>query len=276
MRLGQLSRKLEIKPSEIRSFIQDEFNITIENDLNAKIDDQFVNALESKFAKPVVISTQEKKAEKVVNVEIPEEKNSIESVEQTEIVNEVSPVIEPAIEVIPAVDIHETTEQVESNEKFEPLPVDPNAELIKAPKIKLDGPKVLGKIELPEIEKKVTPEKTEESETKSSRKKGQKYTEDEEDEAYSIFKDKNGIYHFSQTQRQNRINSLERIKLEKIEAKRKQKKAKHYREIVQSDKVNANSATKKVKKQSHKTNHESQKKMERKGLWGKFLNWLNG
>ncbi|MBK6525034.1 MAG: hypothetical protein IPG07_05425 [Crocinitomicaceae bacterium] len=152
---------------------------------------------------------------------------------------------------------------------FIPLPVDPDAELIKVPKIKLEGLKVVGKIDLPkkkekEVESVIetpsseldsstadiiteTIEGSESStvvEVKAETLKPQKkerqpkaaVLQNNDDEEYSIYKDKNGIYHFSQTQRENRKNSLERLKREKQEALRKAKKSQYYQQLVETEK----------------------------------------
>ena len=49
MRLAQLSRKLNIKPSEIVSFIEENFNEKIENDRNTKISSDFTTEIINHF-----------------------------------------------------------------------------------------------------------------------------------------------------------------------------------------------------------------------------------
>ncbi|MBK9191961.1 MAG: hypothetical protein IPM77_10845 [Crocinitomicaceae bacterium] len=126
MRLGQLSRKLDIKPSEIASFIKSEFNTDVDQDLNTRLEDAHVDALEKKYGSSIISESHQ------------------------------SHTLHSPIEVP---HYHEATHEpvvVSEPEKdpFIPLPVDPDAELIKAPKIKLDGLKVVGKIELPEKKQK--------------------------------------------------------------------------------------------------------------------------
>ena len=82
MRLGQLSRKLELSTSKIVTFIEKEFEVTIENHPNTKIDDSFLEKIESEF-----------------KVEAPEPVVKVVD-EVTELKEDVSPVIEKVEEVI--------------------------------------------------------------------------------------------------------------------------------------------------------------------------------
>ena len=93
----------------------------------------------------------------------------------------------------------------------------------------------------------------------------------EEDEN-SIYKNKRGDYRFTTEQRKNREKSLA-IKAEKAKIKaQKEKKKRHYEENVAA-KVKPKSKKKK-QKPSKKSAAKAQKE-EPKGLWQKFLNWLN-
>lgn len=270
MRLGQLSRKLDLKPTEIRELIRKEFNVEIDLDPNTRLEDAHADAIAAKY-QPTVEQAKE-------------------PLKQPETAVETHPLHTP-IEVPHYHEASHTTEPKENPDAFIPLPVDPTAELIKAPKIKLEGLKVVGKIDLPKPKEIATESITEETETVASEANGQAEShspksfkerrlksaaqQNNDDEEYSIFKDKKGIYHFSQTQRENRKNSLERIKRQKQEELRKQKKVKHYQQLVESEKK-VESPAKKAKKQASKEVRKKPEKPVRKGLWGKFLNWLNG
>lgn len=323
MRLGQLSRKLDVKPTLIREFIRNEFKVEIDLDLNTRIEDLHVASITANFEKktePVAEAktvTPQKSSEITVSSEFKEE-----VVEKAE-----KPVIHTPIEVphyhetqhdlpdndsekssssektiiteepVNAQSATETNESpvAENPDVFIPLPVNPDAELIKAPKIKLEGLKVVGKIELPgKKEKESAPESTDEvseeqsisdepsseisikepAKVKRDQKGKSTLQQNNDDEEYSIFKDKRGIYHFSQTQRENRKNSIERIKLEKLEELRKQKKIKHYQKLVVTEKKQE-SGKEKTKKQAQRESKKQEEKPKRKGVWGKFLNWLN-
>ena len=126
MRLGQLARKIEVKPSDIVGYLATK-NIQIEENANTKLESAYVTEVLSHFA-PHLTTAQ-----------IPD--------------NEV-PIVEPADTMA-----HET---VVTSEEVTTPSVQPNviedkpveADVIKAPKIELSGLKVLGKIELPEPKKK--------------------------------------------------------------------------------------------------------------------------
>lgn len=147
MRLGQLARKLAVRPSEIVDFLADKA-ISAEEGTNTKLTDDLVKQIVEQFApdqlatilKQDIVSPQEVVTE-VVPEAVPEEIPVIESVEST----------------IPEIAVE--SEEADKKEEAEQI------EVIKAPKVELAGLKVLGKIDLPEPKKKVQP--AEDSEGKS-------------------------------------------------------------------------------------------------------------
>lgn len=145
MRLGQLSRKLELSTSKIVAFIEKEFEVSLENHPNTKVDDAFLERIESEFKveKP-------KHAEKTINKELESTKETIPAAEKTE------PVLEQtdAIEVEkksqdPVIETEQTATTPEAEIKTEVKTEEVEIELIKAPKPELKQIKVLRTIELP-------------------------------------------------------------------------------------------------------------------------------
>ena len=63
MRLGQLARKLELRPAEIIEFLATK-NILIEDDANAKVDDNYVALVFRQFA-------PDKEVENIPEADIP-------------------------------------------------------------------------------------------------------------------------------------------------------------------------------------------------------------
>src|SRR5689334_19628909 len=114
MRLGQLARKLSLRPAQIVEFLS-QHNIQIEDNSNTRIEDQH--------------------AELVVNHFAPGTFQQVELADEPE---ETAPV-EAELPVIVTDSSEQTT--------IEP-------EVIRVQKIELSGLKVLGKIELPEPKKK--------------------------------------------------------------------------------------------------------------------------
>lgn len=129
MRLGQLARKLALRPAEIVGFLAKN-SIQIEEGSNTKIEDDHVSLIMTHFA-------PERMAE--MAAELAAEKNpSVKDIELRP---------EPVKDII----IEDTRSHIIDVPFVDPEPV---VELIKAPKVELSGLKVLGKIELPEPKKK--------------------------------------------------------------------------------------------------------------------------
>ena len=159
MRLGQLSRKLDLSTSKIVTFIKKEFEVNIENHPNTKIDDSFLEKINNEF-KIEQPSTVEKittteetipKEEKESDKENKDEATTTEAIKTEEVEQKVE-TSEP---------IKETTETK--------IPEETEVELIKAPKPELKQIKVLRKIELPEKKKIIKKEVSSES-TKNTEK----------------------------------------------------------------------------------------------------------
>jgi hypothetical protein len=124
MRLGQLARKLELRPTEIVEFLAKR-NIIIEDGTNTKLDAAHV-ALAVQFFAP------DSKVEDYPDTDY----NAIDLTDDEASAQFHAGGITPALDE----SNHDTPRQ--------------ESEVIKAPKIELSGLKVLGKIELPEAKKK--------------------------------------------------------------------------------------------------------------------------
>ena len=122
MRLGQLARKLDLRPAEIIEFLATK-NIHQEDDVNAKLADDYVALVFQRFAPG-------REAEKILEVTTP-----------VGIPAELTSDVKIFDENIETVTLPETD-------------VTEKSEVIKAPKVELSGLKVLGKIDLPETKKK--------------------------------------------------------------------------------------------------------------------------
>ena len=125
MRLGQLARKLAMKPIEIVGFLAKQ-NIIIEEGGNTKLEDDQVALILKKFGPE------------------PEEPSA-----KPAVIEPPPAPITPETEV--AIEIETPANEITEEEKVE---------VIKAAKVELSGLKVLGKIELPELKKKETPPET--------------------------------------------------------------------------------------------------------------------
>lgn len=379
MRLAQIARKVQVKPSEIRSFVKKTFDVELDVDPNIKLEDAQVKAILEEFKVEEVEPVVEVVEEKVVEVVEDDIDSSIDTdidalKEVAEITEKVAPAVkakkvekkveevpeaieekvEEKVEEVPeaaeevveevveekvvkakkaasknkkAVDInYDDTEGESAKEEdpssFEEVKVDEDAELIAAPVAKLEGLKVVGKIDLgteePEEEELPSVDDIEEEidgldgevDTSTFTDKVEGETDQEKDalfaeldaqmdsgsakevkkapaakvstevsdniddeEEYSIYKNERGIYRFSAEQRKNREISLSTNKDKAKAHAQKSKKKRHYQENVA---VNAKPVVKKkINKPAKKAMKAEAAAAEPKGVWKKFLRWLN-
>jgi hypothetical protein len=150
MRLGQLGRKLSLRPAEIVEFLASN-NILIGNGSNTRIEDAHALLVINHFAP----GQENLLKEDDIENEMPEQTLVAETaIEAPQTHSELEPVqnISDEVEVQP-----EIAKEEESISDFQSSA---DAGVIKAPKVELPGLKVLGKIELPEPKKKEIPADT--------------------------------------------------------------------------------------------------------------------
>lgn len=174
MRLGQLARKLDIETSEIIKYLEKK-NITVENHLNTKLEDETVTLVMDAFTpeeepEPIVEEIVEQKIQETsietpnrVVEEVPEVKEDITPA-PVEAIEEVEPLTIKEKEAITVSELREkeANEAEKENEeqkiielsREDKVPENIDVAVIRAPKVELQGIKVLGKIELPEKTKK--------------------------------------------------------------------------------------------------------------------------
>lgn len=264
MRLGQFARKLEVKPSEIADFLNSEHDQSISVHPNSKIPDELLQIVEERFA-IAKVETEENIIETAENTEV----SSVADVVTEEKTEDVDEVIEA--KGSDSVENSDETEQSDSETtelkewqrgEFVPDELKEQAETIKAPKIDLEGLKVVGKIELPEkpvkTEEELKAEKEQRTKSKSKPSKKKKKFTKEEREAYAEKK---------------RQAAIEKRQLEQKEQKRKE----HYEKILESQKSIAKKGKKKKKKATseNRSNKKQVNKPEPTTFWGKFKRWLN-
>jgi hypothetical protein len=133
MRLGQLARRLSLRPAQIVEFLANN-NIQLDPNSNTRLEDSHVSIIVQKYAPESLTAI----------VSEPDEIEEVAQVIEVEL-----PIAEPVVVQQPLTEEVKTTEEIE---------------VIRVPKIELSGLKVLGKIELPEPKKKepVTEQKPEE------------------------------------------------------------------------------------------------------------------
>ena len=134
MRLGQLARKLSLRPSQLVDFLSEK-NIETQEGSNTRLDDLYVEWIVQQFAP--------ERLEEILNP-------VTEEAPQPEIIVEELPVVEPEVTLEEPVTVTQTS--VTEDETVAEVKEEP--EVIRVQKIELSGLKVLGKIELPEPKKK--------------------------------------------------------------------------------------------------------------------------
>jgi hypothetical protein len=181
MRLAQLARKVKVKPTEIRNFIQREFDLELDADPNIKVDDKHVEAVVKEFhveeeiieevkevkeevaeeeyidasidtdlesLKEVVVEDKEEKLEEGAKAE---DKKEETVVEETKIEEAKTTKPKSASKGAKSITYNEDDEHVHINDApttTVEVEVDPNAELIAGEIETLEGLKVVGKIDL--------------------------------------------------------------------------------------------------------------------------------
>ena len=132
MRLGQLARKLSLRPSQLVDFLASN-NIQTEEGSNTRLADEHARLIVQHFA--------------------PE---SLEEIMKPATEEVIQPDPEPASEETVVVEPQQKVEVEEQVVVLEDKPIDQQTEpeVIRVPKIELSGLKVLGKIDLPEPKKK--------------------------------------------------------------------------------------------------------------------------
>jgi len=145
MRLGQLARKLAVKPSELVDFLTTK-GVSTESGINTRLESDLVKFIVTALA-------PEKLTEIMTKTVVQEDPEVIEVVESQRVIEEVFEVAKPE-PVIVMEDATLVPAQVEQSKKKEVDTYNEEVTIIKFPKVELQGLTVLGKIELPDLKKK--------------------------------------------------------------------------------------------------------------------------
>jgi hypothetical protein len=256
MRLGQLARKLAIRPSQIVDYLST-IEVFPEEGSNARLSDEVTGRVIMYFAPERLneILTKEETPEPVI-VSPPVEEQPVQST---------------IVEAAPEVESGQSPVAELSEEK-------PEVEVIKAPKVELTGLKVLGKIDLPEPRKKSPPvsESAEGVEVVKSEAPitGKKPVKTERKEKIS-----RGKENYNPRPARNPI-AEQREKIAREEEERRKAKAerdKEKRTQYYLQRVKTGQPTKSVKIVSEPTETYELKEVKPapKTWLGKFLRWLN-
>ncbi|SFT55326.1 hypothetical protein SAMN05216474_1278 [Lishizhenia tianjinensis] len=285
MRLGQLARRLSIKTDKIVKFLEETKDTKIGEHPNTKIPDEFVDDVINHF-KPEPI----KEMVAALN-EIPEEslqenlvEENLEPKEEQEIeVENKAPLEIIAEQEEPLNDTSDESAENPHSENTTPTENNPEEEspleeeelnivdgVIKAPKQELGGVKVIGKIDLPEP-KVETPEEAISSEETPTTERSE---EVEVTKVKKQVKRKTPEQKRKQQQERRRKQELaeQKAKEERKKEIEQQKRKEHYLKQLEEQKAKAPAKKKKKAKSQPK---KKVKQEAPKGIWKKFLYWLN-
>lgn len=271
MRLGQLSRKLNITINDIVAYLADK-GIEINPHPNSKLEEAIENEVIATFSIEDVSEGLIVQEESIVEDVLPEvaqksdESKEVDSTQEPELLPEAE---EPEKEV------EESQAQAQQNQE-QLNQAEQELEEFKAEKIRLEGLKVLGKIELPEPKAPKEDKEEEDAEDPS---------EDEDNGGVNVVRHsrQNSRPRLTPEQREERRLKNKRAKEKRLQKERqrkkelellrkKEKKEKHYLNKIN----NPSPYPKKVKskKTVRKRAQETQSKQP-KTLMGKFWKWLN-
>lgn len=314
MRLGQLARKLAIKPAEIKDYLEKQ-GVPFEGTSNNKIPDEYVGEIMQYFSpnleeevvemkvditdespsisneneiEPIEAESEilpETDQEELVEMDVPlaemiEETSTAELAESSIVSGEMNHREEEPKEVVLTVqDILAEEEAIsgeEGEEKKNSLNISTSKILIKAPKVSLPGLKVVGKIDIPEPVKKE--DKIETGEPSDSQDTLKENTE--------LRTSKPRQYQRKDGRGQNRnkrrpLTLEEKRERERRNAERKRKsEEKKKKELKKEHYLKQVKGTPSVKpKKTKKEKSVVQKKVVKgpapKTVFGKFWRWLN-
>ena len=254
MRLGQLSRKINVRTAEIVTFLASE-GIAIQENANSRVNDPEVKLVLGKFAPHLVI--EDVVAEEPVTPA------------EVEPVSEVSDVIDLVSFQRSEATTETSAPEATSPQAAENEPESPGEnDVIKAPKIELQGLKVLGKIELPQPKRK---EESDQPEIKESQpeageeKRKKRHTPDVRRQRERPARHKNPIA----AQREREQREAEEKKKEELRRQKESKTNYYLTRVKPSAPVRKASLIDEPLSQIHEEAPD-----QPKTLWGKFMKWL--
>ncbi len=281
MRLTTLARKLKITPSKLIDFLF-EHDFQVDKGVNTKLNEETVLFIKSHFElEEEIESIPEQQEEKEIEAD-PKEK--IENLkESTETNNE-----KPATSDI-AIPIDSEPKQEEKHDESPLATAELKAgtiedleegkaeeiDLIKVKKVKLEGIKVVGKIELPEKQKKEAPKKAGpevETPVKPKKEQGSKRANHPRKKYQKGRKNRKPLSYEEKLKIEER-NKKRQLR-EKLKKEKERKKA-HYEQTVKA-KVTSKSQKKKKKRQSDQHIKKQQEITQYKNPIKRFWAWLNG
>jgi hypothetical protein len=291
MRLGQLSRKINIKSTDIVEFIEKEFNDTIKNHPNCKVPDEYLTSIQSNFLIEDIEDSTHEEEESLDEITTKEPVEITSEPEPTEQQNEADDDDQEEIKH------DEPTEKEDKSDSVKDIDTEDNdvheliieEGVIKAPKPEVEGIKVVGKIDLPEPNEE-TSESAEEDNSEGDVEKAHvpqdtpvkkdidSNREDKNKDKRSPNKKKSNSKSRPSLEEKKKRQEERYKKEQAAKKKREKEKKKENYEKMMKEKSSApkKSIAKKQKKSNKKPDSQNKvSKDQPKTIWGKFMRWLN-
>ena len=293
MRIGQLARKLDIPPSKIINYLEG-LGIEMDKGVNTKLVQAGVEKVMDEFGKVEMeeLTVSEPEVKKEVQIE-----TQTQTEEKAEISNETEENNSISTDLEPEDDVAEEEVNIKPIDAPTEQSVD-TSEVIRPEYVKLQGLKVVDKIDLPEPKPKEVPSETPEAETEIEATPVEKV---EKEESHIITEEdiKADLKrHYDEERRKSRKpkpKPVERKKRppltyeQKLEREQKQalkKKLEQEKKIKELKRKKYEESLKKVQQAPVKKSKPKKKepisfpvkekyKKEPTSLWGKFMKWLN-
>lgn len=291
MRLTTLARKIQITPTKLMEYLKKN-DVDINNGVNTILDDNTVAMVLDKFMAKSALSTVTTEHQVLTKVADIEQKKANHSTPEP-VVKIDSSVIEKKAE--PTVEMEDkkvvpNSESLKVSEKKIPLPktgtiddlelgLSEDIELIKAKKVKLEGIKVIGKIDIPEKVKKVQAA-DEEGNSESPKDELKRTATSRPDRPNKKFNKQKSL---KADKNQKNLTYEEKLKLEEKEKlriqkqkarKEKERKKKYYLKNIQPKTLGQ--PKKKQKKSVEESSANTQPVVVHKNPLRRFWDWLNG
>lgn len=292
MRLGQLARRLSIKTDKIVKYLNDEKDTQIGEHPNTKIPDEFVDDVIDFFKPEPIAEMKAALAEETPSTpqktETPKEEVVINSIpeEEAEVIEEAPMEVEQPTEMEETASEETETlitdENVASNtiEEAELTEADLNIVdgIIKAPKQELEGVKVVGKIDLPTPKVEAEETSSEEGVNQETGETTDNVEASEKEEKPTRKPAKNKAKRKTPEQRKRQHEERKRKQEEEERKAREERKKELDQQKRKNHYLNQLEAIQKATPKKKKNKKPSTKKVKQeapKGLWKKFLYWLN-
>lgn len=284
MRLTTLARKVELTPKKLIVFLENE-GVELDNGVNTKLDENSIHLVLENFAPDQIQDEEIKpwtdlmKEDEANNLLDSDEKESNDVPSKDDIIGEVDTAGQHDDLVVSESEIPTTEEKIGTIDDLEGESIE-DIDLIKVKKVKLEGIKVVGKIELPEkpkmkeVEEQVSDELTESEKIESLKERpkprGKKFDRNRK-------KNRQGKSH-TPLSYEEKLKEEEREKLKKRRRKEneeKRRKKKYYEQNIKPKIAQQSRKTREGKPEESKTPPPKGAIVHKnplKRLWA----WLNG